>query len=76
MNNTLRFRTLLTVSVNVTHNVVTHELFTLLSNLIVDVVLISFELINLLLCNRQTELHLRLSESDPQLSPGSELLIW
>ena len=55
MNNTLSVGTLNTVGVNVAHNVVTYELFTLDGDVVVDIVLVSLELVDLLLCDRQTE---------------------
>ena len=75
VDNTLCVRALNTVSVNVGHNVVADELFSLLSDFVVDVVGVSFELVDLSLCYGQTQLHFRLGKSDPESAPGAEFLV-
>ena len=75
MYDTLCVGALYAVSINVAHNVVTDELFALDCYVIVDIVLVSLELVNLLLSNRQTELHFSFRKSNPKSSPRPELHI-
>ena len=75
MNYSRSLGALLTVSVNVAHNVVADFLFAGFRNVIVDVVDMSFKLVYLLLCYGQTELHFAARQSYPELSPGRELLV-
>ena len=75
VDDALRVRALYTVCVHMAHNIVTHFLLTCLRNLIVDLILMCLQLIDLLLCDVETQLMLRLCQCDPELSPGTELVV-
>ena len=75
VDDALRIRALYTVSVHMAHNIVTHFLLTCLRNLVVDLILMCLQLIDLLLCDVETQLMLRLCQCDPELSPGTELVV-
>ena len=76
MDDAFCLRALQAISVHVAHNVVTHFLFTLLCVLVVDVVLVCLELLDHLRGDLgQAQLHLGLSQCDPQASPGTEFHI-
>ncbi len=75
MNDALCVGALYAVGVNMGHDVVAHELFSLLRDFIVDIVGMCLKLIDLLLRYGQSELLFRLGKRDPELSPCSELLV-
>ena len=75
MDDALGPRTLLPVSVDMGHDVVAHQLLPLLCHIVVNVIRKSLQLINLFLCNIQSQFSLRLRQGDPQLSPGLKLLV-
>ena len=70
-----RLRALLAVGIDVAHHVVAHEALTRFGDLIIDVVGMRLELVNLLLRDRQAQLHLALRQRDPQAAPCPELHI-
>ena len=70
-----RRRRLETIRVDVRHHIVTDLALTLFGVLVVDVLSVRFQLGNLLIGDRQPELLLRLGQSNPEPSPGSEFEI-
>ena len=64
---------LLAIGVHMAHHIVADHLFPLLGHFVVDVVGVLLQLCNLLICNGQPQLLLRLSQSNPKLPPGAEL---
>ena len=75
MDNSLCFRALNTVSIDMGHNVVTDELFSLGRNIIVDVLGVGFQLVHLLLSYIQSKFHFALCKCNPQSAPCFELEI-
>ena len=75
MDDALRLRALAAVSVDVGHHVMAHFLLPGLRHIIIDIVLMAFQLVNLLLGDGQSQLLLCLSQSNPQLSPGPEFFV-
>ncbi len=75
MNNALRLRTLLSVSIHMAHHVMTDLFLPLLCHIVVDIVRVRFQFVYLLLGNIQPKLFFRLCKGDPQLSPGPELFV-
>ena len=75
VDDALRIRALYAVCVHMAHNIVTHFLLTCLCHLIIDLILMCLQLIDLLLCDVETQLMLRLCQCDPELSPGTELVV-
>ena len=64
-----------TVGVDVAHHVVAHQLFAGDGVLVVDVILVGFQLGNLGVGDSKTLLLLRLGQRDPQSAPGAEFVI-
>ena len=75
MNDALCLGTLNAVSINMAHNIMSDQFFALLSNIIIDIVLVSLKFFYLLISYVKSKLFLRLGKSNPKSSPGSELLI-
>ena len=75
MNNRFRLRALDAESVYMRHDIVTDFLFPFFRHIIIDIVLVSLHLIDLLLGHRQAQLLFRFRQSDPQLSPSAEFHI-
>ena len=75
MDDALCLRTLAAVCVYVGHNIMAHLFFTGLGHIIIDIVLMGLQLVDLLLGNGKSQLHLGLSQGNPELSPGAELLV-
>jgi hypothetical protein len=74
MNDRFGFRTLLSVSKNMRHDIMTDFFFPLGCNIQVQIRLMDFQLVDLLLSYRQTQFHFRFRKGDPQPSPGGEFL--
>ena len=72
VNDALRIRTLLTISVDVAHDVMSDFFFSRFCNIVVDVVLVLLQLVNLFLGDGKTQFFFRLCQSDPEPSPSSE----
>ena len=72
MDDALCFRALYTVCIYMRHNIMAYLTFSLSGNLIINIFCMSFQLIDLLLCNVKTKLLLCLCKCDPELSPGTE----
>ena len=72
VNDTRGFGALQPVGVNVAHHVVAHHLFPRFGNLVIDVVLMRFELRYLLVGNVEPQLFFRFCQRDPEFSPRSE----
>ena len=70
-----RLRALLAVGVDMAHHVVADYALARFGDLIVDVVGMRLELVDLLLRDRQAELHLAFRQRDPQAAPRFELHI-
>ena len=81
MDDTSSLWTQLAICINMAHNIMTHQLLTSLSYIIINLINMSLHLINLFLADnrlsilRKAKLHLCLCQSNPELSPGSKLLI-
>jgi hypothetical protein len=75
MDDSLCCRALNAVSINVAHYVVANLFLTGFGNFVVDVILMCLKFINLLFGNVKTQLMLSLSESYPELSPCTELIV-
>ena len=75
MDDTFCFGALYAVCIHMGHNVMTHLALSLLRNVIIDIVRMFLQFVDLLLSDVQTQFFLRLRQSDPQLSPGAELLV-
>ena len=75
VNNRLSLWALLTVSVNMAHNIMSEFLFIFLGNIIIDIVGICFKLVNLVLSNIKTEFFFSLGKSYPKFSPSFKLKI-
>ena len=73
MDNPLCLRALLSVSINMRHDIMTNLFLTLLGYIIINIILSSFQLRNLLICNVKTEFLLCFSQSDPKSSPCLKL---
>ena len=63
------------IGINVGHHIVPHQPFTLLGNFVVDVILMCFQLGDLLICDLQAELLLTFSERNPEPPPSAEFEI-
>ena len=70
-----RLGALLPIGIDVAHHIVTHQTLPLLGHGVIDVVLMRFQLCDLLLCDLQPQLPLRLGQRDPQPPPGAEFKI-
>ena len=75
MDDSLRLRTLLTISVDMGHNVMTHKLFPFSCNIVIDVIRMCLKLFDLLVRNRKSQFFFRFRQSDPKFSPRSEFHI-
>ena len=75
MNDRLSLRTLHAISVNMGHDIVADFLFPCPGNLIIDVVLVSRQLIDLLLGDGKPQFMLCLRQSNPKLAPGAEFFL-
>ena len=75
MNDRFCLRTLYTKSIYMRHNVVAYHFLTFFGHIIIDIVHVSFHLIDLLLGNIQSQLFLCLCKGDPESSPGTEFHI-
>ena len=75
MDDSFRFRTLHSICIYMRHYIMTHLTFTFLGNLIINVICVSLQLIDLLLCNVKTKFLLCLSKSNPKFSPCAEFHI-
>jgi len=60
------------VRVNMRHHIMSHFFFPCLGHVVVDVFNVSLQLIDLFLGYVQAQFLLRLSQSDPEPSPGLE----
>ena len=60
MDDSLCLRALYAVCVHMGHDVVTYFFLALLRHIVIDLILMSLQLIDLFLCNRQPQFHLRL----------------
>ena len=76
MDYPLCFRTLYAICIDMRHNVVADNFFSLFGHVVVDIIRMAFQFFNLLICNIETQLFLSLSQCDPQSSPCAELFIW
>ena len=72
MDDTFCLRALYTKRIHVRHYIMANLTLTLLSHIIVDIIRMSFHLVNLLLGDVKAKLTFRLSKCDPQLSPCAE----
>ena len=78
MNDACCLRALLAIGINMAHNVMANNLLARLRHVIVNVIGMCLQLIDLLLRDdglsvlRKAKLHLRFSQGNPKLSPGSE----
>ena len=75
VDDALRVRALYAVRIHMAHNIVTNLLLTCLCHLIIDLILMCLQLIDLLLRDVEAQLMLRLCQCDPELSPGTELVV-
>ena len=75
MDDALGFRALHPVSVHMRHHIVAHLLFLFACHIVVDVVLMRFQLGNLLIGDGQAQLLLGFRQRDPQLAPCAELVV-
>ena len=75
MDDALCFGALQAIGVDMAHNVVAHQLLTGDGILVVDVVLVGFQLGKLLIGDCQALLLFSLGKRDPQLAPGAELVV-
>ena len=75
MDDTLGLGALQTVGVDVAHDIVAHQLFAGDGILVVHVVLVGFQLGNLLIGDGKALFLLGLGQRDPQLAPGAELVV-
>ena len=75
VDNAGRLGSRLAEGVNVRHNVMAYLLLALTGHIVVDVGQVRGHLVHLLLRDRQTERPLRLSQRQPQPTPGGELHI-
>ena len=75
MNDSLCLGTLHAVSVYMGHYIVADQLLPLLRHLEIDIVLMSFQLLDLLIGNIQPQFLLCLCQGNPKPSPGTELLL-
>ncbi len=75
MDNRLCVGAQIAVCMNMAHYIVAEFLFIFLCRLIIDVLCVRLEFIYLFLSNIKTELTLRLSKSNPKLSPCFKLKI-
>ena len=73
MDDAFCLRALYAKRIHVRHYIMANLTLTLLSHIIVDIIRMSFHLINLLLGDVKAKLTFRLSKCDPQLSPCAEL---
>ena len=65
MDDTLCLGTLYTVCINMAHNIMTDFLFPCLCHIVVDVVRMCFQLVNLFLCNGETQFLFRFCQGNP-----------
>jgi len=75
MNDSFCFRALLAIGIDMRHNVMPHLFFAFRRHVIIDIVSISLQLSDLLVCYRQAKLLFRLCKSNPQTSPGFEFFV-
>ncbi len=75
MNNSLCVRALLTISMNMAHNIVAEFFFIFLCNLIVNIISMSLKLFYLFLCNIKSKLIFSFSKGNPKPSPCLKLKI-
>ena len=75
VDDTLCLGALQAVSVNMAHDIVAHQLFAGSGFLVIDVILVGFQLGNLFIGNVQALLLLSLGQRNPQPAPGAELVI-
>ena len=75
MDDTLCLGALQAVGIDVAHHVMAHQLFAGDGILVVHVVLVGFQLGDLLIGDSQALLLLGLGKRDPQLAPGAELVV-
>ena len=75
VDDTLCLGALQAVSVNMAHDIVAHQLFAGSGFLVIDVILVGFQLGNLGVGDSKTLLLLRLGQRDPQSAPGAEFVI-
>ena len=76
VDDSFRLRTLHTIRVYMGHHIVTYFFLTRFCHIVINIICMRFQLINLLLCNIQTQFLLCLSQSNPQSSPCSEFFVW
>ena len=74
MDDGLRLGTLLTVGVDMAHDIVADHLFPGFGNIEVDIFDVRVQLSHLFGGDTQTELMLRPGQSDPELAPGGEFV--
>ena len=65
MNDALSLGALLPIGIYMGHNIMAHFLFSRLCHLIIDIVLIGFQLVNLLLGNGKPQFFFRLRKGYP-----------
>ena len=75
MDNSLGIRTLYAIGIYMAHYIMPDFLFPGNGNIIVDIVLVCFQLVNLLLGDRQSLSLLRLGQSNPEPAPSPELIV-
>ena len=75
MNDARRLRALQAVGINVAHHIVTALPLPALRILIIDVVLVRFQLGNLFVRDVQALLLFSLRQGDPQLAPSAEFIV-
>ena len=72
MDDSFCFRTLYTICINMGHNIMANFLLAGFCHIIINIFCMGFQFIDLLLCDRKSQLLLGLCQCDPQLSPGAE----
>ena len=75
MNDPLGLWALHAVSVHMGHDVMAHFFFPRPRHVIINIRNVGLHLVDLLLRDRQAQLHLCLSQRDPQLPPGGKFHI-
>ena len=75
MNDSFSLRTLYAICIDMGHNIMTDDFLPLLCHVIVDIIRVTFQLFDLLVCDIEAQLFLCLSQSDPESSPCTELLV-
>ena len=75
MNDAFGIRALLTVGIDMGHDVMADFLLTGFGHIIIDVIFGSLQFFDLLVCDGKAQLLFCLSQGDPQAAPGTELIV-